>query len=188
MNQILAKFALCTAPFLFTVVLAGCSLSIGGRHHEAPAGPEKGRALTTRGTSSDEVAGLGQLAFLVGHWRGQFGDSTWDATYGAASGGRMLGHSELRRQGEVSFFEFEIFRSDADGLTLQPHPEGKASVLFRAVTSERTPRRVVFANLQHDWPTQISYENPSPNRLRIIASAPNRPDAPRQVYELLRVQ
>jgi hypothetical protein len=55
---------------------------------------------------------------------------------------------------------------------LTPFPEGKSSVSFRLAELDRKARRAVFENLDHDFPTRLSYQRVEDGKLLIIVSGP----------------
>lgn len=109
------------------------------------------------------------LAWLAGHWVAAegFGDARGDAAaipvdrteehWTAPAGGTMFGVGRTIRGGRTVFFEFlRIEKMPSGDLTYFAAPQGRfPPTPFKAV--EIAPGRVVFENLEHDFPQRIIY-------------------------------
>jgi hypothetical protein len=130
---------------------------------------------------------LSDLSWLEGVWRGKIGGREFEAHYTGVDGGQILSASKYTENGKPAGFEFERFEQQGDTLVLTPFPEGKSSVSFPLTEYDPKAKRVVFENLAHDFPTRISYQRTSGNRLTILVSGPGE-DGKEQVltYDLQR--
>jgi uncharacterized protein DUF6265 len=127
------------------------------------------------------------LSWLEGTWRGDIGDRAFETRYTGSDGGQVLSASKYTKDGQPAGFEFERFEEQGDSLVLTPFPEGKSSVSFRLAELDPKARRAVFENLDHDFPTRISYQRVANDRLMILVSGPGE-DGNEQVltYSLRR--
>ena len=112
------------------------------------------------------------LRWLEGTWRGDIGDRQFEARYTSAEGGQILSASKYTKDGKPAGFEFERFEEQGDSLVLTPFPEGKSSVSFRLAELDPKGRRAVFENLDHDFPTRLSYQRVEDGKLLILVSGP----------------
>lgn len=108
--------------------------------------------------------GLSAVAFLVGCWAqpGPEGDGLREF-YPPPASNMLTGLSQFWRDGAIVDFEFHRIDSSADGPVLTPHPRGVASVQFRPVEIEA--ERIVWQNLEHDFPQRIIYHRVAPDTL-----------------------
>ena len=67
----------------------------------------------------------------------------------------MLGIHRDIANGKAVFFEFLRIEESPEGLAYQAQPLGRSAVRFPC--KELGDRRVVFENLQHDYPQRILY-------------------------------
>ena len=130
---------------------------------------------------------ISDLSWLEGTWRGRIGGRDFEAHYTGAEGGQILSASKYTEEGKPAGFEFERFEQRGDTLILTPYPEGQSSVSFPLADYDAENRRAVFENLAHDFPTRISYQRLSRDRLTILVSGPTE-DGKEQVltYALRR--
>jgi hypothetical protein len=112
------------------------------------------------------------LRWLEGTWRGDIGDRQFETRYTSAEGGQILSASKYTKDGKPAGFEFERFEEQGDSLVLTPFPEGKSSVSFRLAELDPKARRAVFENLDHDFPTRLSYQRVGDGKLLILVSGP----------------
>jgi hypothetical protein len=115
---------------------------------------------------------ISDLSWLEGTWRGRIGGRDFEAHYTGAEGGQILSASKYTEEGKPDGFEFERFEQRGDTLILTPFPEGESSVSFALADYDSENRRAVFENLAHDFPTRISYQRLSRDRLTILVSGP----------------
>lgn len=114
---------------------------------------------------------LPTLDWLAGHWEGTFGGHFFETHYTSPDGGMILSVSKQIRRGRVSLFEMEQFVERAGEVVLTPYPFGKASRdLFRLVDYDSSIKKAKFVSPEHDFPTEISYELVSADRLRIVVA------------------
>ena len=95
------------------------------------------------------------LAWMAGTWTGTSEGVEMEELWSSPKGGTLLGlHRDVANGRTVSFEFFRIEASPA-GATYWASPRGAAPTPFRLVS--RADRRVVFENLEHDFPTRILY-------------------------------
>jgi len=115
--------------------------------------------------------GAESLAFLAGHWKGTIDRGEWEAVYTSPCGGELLSANKELRDGRVVMIEFEHFRMVDGKLVLTPFPYGKrSSASFPLTNFDHKDRRAVFANPEHDFPSQIVYHRAAEDRLVIEVS------------------
>lgn len=100
------------------------------------------------------------LSWMSGYWLSCSRDSEVSETWSDARGGVMLGTSFTLSSGKPSWEFSRIGPSDVKdapggGISFFAQPSGQAPAEFRAVRV--TARRVVFENLQHDFPHRVIY-------------------------------
>lgn len=108
---------------------------------------------------------LDHVAPLTGCWAGDVGALTVYEQWTGAAGGLMLGATRFVRDGVVVDWEFGRIVGDGSGVTLWPYPAGEISP--RGFPLVRAGSRLVFENLDHDFPVRIIYILDGPERVRI---------------------
>ena len=68
----------------------------------------------------------------------------------------MLGVGRTVRDGRTVEHEFVVIAIQDGRLAYQAHPSGQAPASFLA--TQATDSRVVFENLEHDFPQRVGYE------------------------------
>ena len=100
------------------------------------------------------------LAWLSGHWVMPVPGGHVEEQWLPPAGGTLYGTGRSVAGEATRFFEFLAIepRAGATGLTLAyvARPAGRPPTEFLLV--EIGPRRVVFANPEHDFPRRIAYE------------------------------
>lgn len=93
--------------------------------------------------------------FMTGHWQGTVEGVVMEEQWLAPSGGLMLGvHRDVRPDGKASFEFLRVEMKDGR-LTYLAMPGGQPPTPFPLKTL--TASRVVFENLEHDFPQRIIY-------------------------------
>lgn len=107
---------------------------------------------------------IDSLAFMAGSWaKGDRVDGQ-EEHWAAPIGGMMIGMHRDLRGGKARSFEFFRIEERDDGLWYLTQPRGRPATAFRA--KDVTARRVVFENLEHDFPQRILYWSEKPGELR----------------------
>ena len=150
-----------------TIMLVGLSLT--------------GWALAASGKSKPTAA---SLEFLAGHWVADMWGGKFHAYYSTPEGGKVLSHSELRRDGKVAFFEFEKFEVRESVLVLDPFPGGSPAKGF--VATQVAKSKVVFENPKKDYPTRIVYERKGAERLEVTLDDPHGGSEKTEVFRFKR--
>ena len=113
-------------------------------------------ALAVPVSGQTPAVGMDAIEFMVGCWAEQpNGDSGLREMYAPPAPNLMTGLSQFWREGRVVDFEFHRIDASPDGPVLTPHPRGVASVQFEP--AEIGADRIVWQNLEHDFPQRISY-------------------------------
>lgn len=131
--------------------------------------------LLAEGLPADAAA----LEWLAGRWvgtvEGARGVSRFEAHYTNPQGGVVLGMSKSFGEGDrLLWFEFERFEVREGVLSVTPHPNGRPSVTFKLKSYDAATRKAVFANPEHDFPTEISYQRVADDRVELLVSGPTK--------------
>lgn len=114
--------------------------------------------------AATEPAGVAQLAWLSGCWRGEAGEPGTQEQWMPPAAGSMLGMSRTVRQGRTVEFEFMQAREHADaGLVFVAQPSGRPPTTFRLL--KLGAAEAVFENLEIDFPQRVRYARLSDSRL-----------------------
>lgn len=107
---------------------------------------------------SPQEPALEDLAWLAGHWSAEEGGVLMEEHWTAPRGGVLLGlHRDVRLEGnELLGFEYLRIVVDGEGVpSYVASPGGGSSTSFSLAELEE--RRVVFENLEHDFPQRVVY-------------------------------
>lgn len=131
--------------------------------------------LRAQGLPSDAAA----LEWLAGRWLGTVegagGVRRFEAQYTNPEGGVVLGVSKSFGEGDrLLWFEFERFEVREGVLSVTPYPNGRPSVTFKLKSYDAAARKAVFANPDHDFPTEISYQRVADDRVQLLVSGPTK--------------
>lgn len=92
--------------------------------------------------------------FMAGTWKGEYDGVRMEEHWTTADGGVMLGlHRDIGPK--RTSFEFARIAREGESLVFLAQPGGKPATRFPLQSLEG--QRVVFENLQHDFPQRISY-------------------------------
>ncbi len=112
--------------------------------------------------------------WLAGTWRYERpSGSVTEERWTAPRAGLMLGISQTWRGERTA--EFEYLRLEADpsaGLRLVALPSGQNETTFALEKVDRASGEWLFANLQHDFPTRISYRRESADTMVATVTGP----------------
>jgi Domain of unknown function (DUF6265) len=113
------------------------------------------------------------LEWLSGQWIGDFEGNRFEAHYSGPDGNVILSASkEFTKKG--CFFEFERFEESQGTVILTPYPNGKESVSFKLVNYNPSLKKASFENLDHDFPTDITYHRVTEDSLKIYVGGPSK--------------
>jgi len=102
-----------------------------------------------------EASDIQKLAWMTGSWAGEKDGVRLEEHWMSPKGATMLGmHRDLRGGRTVSFEFFRVVE-DSLGLVYLAQPLGRPPTPFRAKALEE--RRIVFENLEHDFPQRVMY-------------------------------
>jgi hypothetical protein len=105
--------------------------------------------------SGPDAPVLEDLSWMAGHWVGTSGDVVMEEFWTAPGGGVMVGlHRDVFQEGKP-FFEFLRIVGAERGLTYVASPRGTGTTEFVLVSLDG--QKVVFENLEHDFPQRIIY-------------------------------
>ncbi len=98
---------------------------------------------------------VGQLSWLEGRWEGVSDGISMEEHWTSVRGGALLAlHRDVKGDRMLSY-EFLRVQSTPEGTFYFASPRSKPPVAFRL--KELGERRVVFENLEHDFPQRILY-------------------------------
>jgi hypothetical protein len=98
---------------------------------------------------------LADLSWLAGCWEGGRPESKYEEQWMAPRGQTMMGMSRTVSQEKTVAFEFLRIHQEADGIYYTSIPSGQTQASFKLI--ERSDRKVVFENPDHDFPQRIMY-------------------------------
>lgn len=129
--------------------------------------------------AQDLPADAAALEWLAGRWvgtvEGMNGVSRFEAQYTSPEGGIVLGTSKSFGAGDLLlWFEFERFEVREGVLSVTPYPNGRPSVTFKLTSYDAAAKKAVFANPEHDFPTEISYQRVADDRVQLLVSGPGK--------------
>ena len=101
------------------------------------------------------AATLSDLSWLAGHWAGTVDGVQMEEVWLAPRGSAMVSvHRDVRPNGKT-WFEFARIASTPDGIVFYAQPGGIPETPFKLI--ESTKQRVVFQNLENDFPQRVIY-------------------------------
>ena len=127
--------------------------------------------LAAPSLAEKEAFSLDSMSWLAGTWEGNMWGGTYSAHYTTSAGGKILSFSELRRDGKVVSYEFEVFARRGDDTYFTPYPGGKKKESFKLAESEL--RKAVFDHSKKDFPTRVTYHRVADDNLVITLSDPH---------------
>lgn len=113
-------------------------------------------------------AGLTQMAWLAGNWRGQGGPMSFDERWTEAAGGMMLAVSRTLKGGRLASFEYLRIVERNNSLVYIAQPEGRPATEF--VLTSITADAATFENPAHDFPKMIRYAKLADGSLEAMVS------------------
>jgi hypothetical protein len=150
----------------------------------SPRTPPRVRAWLALGMTAAALAlaaprafagALDSLRFMAGSWAAGEDANREEEHWTAPRGGMMVGMHRDLRAGKAKSFEFFRIEERSDGVWYLTQPRGQAATPFKA--KELTASRVVFENLEHDFPQRILYwrEKSGEIRARIEGTIEGKP-------------
>jgi hypothetical protein len=98
---------------------------------------------------------IARLGWMAGTWGGTQDGIRSEEHWMVPEGGLMLAMHRDLSQGKAVFFEFLRIEETPEGVAFLAQPRGRSAVRFPCI--ELSGSRVVFENLQHDYPQRIQY-------------------------------
>ena len=106
-----------------------------------------------------------KLAWLAGCWNVDGAEPGSGEQWSTAAGGTLLGTSRTVKGGKTTAFEFVQIRLTEPGqLAYIVQPSGQPPVIFNLLRQDK-PNEFVFANLDHPFPSRISYRHDSDRKV-----------------------
>ena len=103
-----------------------------------------------------------QFHWLAGCWGFDTPDGRYEEIWSAPTGNNMLGMSRRIVDGFTREFEYmRIVTSGGGGFDFTAMPQGESATRFNSVSFTAT--KVVFENLDHDFPSRVIYESAAPD-------------------------
>jgi hypothetical protein len=128
-------------------------------------------ATAAAAQSPDGRAQIEKLAWMAGSWSGAKDGVTSEEHWTSPAGGGLVGMHKDVRDGRMTGFEFLRVTVDAAGkICYVSSPGGAPPTSFCAV--EIGDRRVMFENLQHDFPQRILYWQDEAGKLKARIEGP----------------
>ncbi|MDH3223793.1 MAG: DUF6265 family protein [Gemmatimonadota bacterium] len=135
-----------------------------------------GTALLAGPASAQSGDTFSEVHFMVGCWAQSAPEGSGLREFYPPPAANMLtGLSQFWRDGRIVDFEFHRIDRSPEGPVLTPHPRGVASVSFRPVDIRAD--RVVWENLDHDFPQRIMYHLVAADTLVARVEGGEGPDA-----------
>lgn len=145
---------------------------------------QSAHATSSAPTSAPASSQIADLAFLAGDWEGPMSGGVFHAYYCTPEGGRVMSYNTLRKDGQITYHEFEVFEPDGDKVIFRPFPAGKPAVPLMLVQCDRQARKAVFENPGKDFPTRIVYHRVADDRLVITLSDPHGGSDKTETFDL----
>jgi hypothetical protein len=108
---------------------------------------------------------INDVAWMQGCWEMVSSDRVVEEHWMSPRGGSMLGLGRTTKGVALVEFEFVVLRERGDRLAYEAHPSGQTPAVFlsRPQTGQTGPSappvdKVVFENLEHDFPQRVGYE------------------------------
>lgn len=102
-----------------------------------------------------------KLAWLAGCWNVDGAEPGSGEQWSTAAGGTLLGTSRTVKGGKTTAFEFVQIRLTEPGqLAYIVQPSGQPPVIFNLLRQDK-PNEFIFANLDNDFPSRITYRHDS---------------------------
>jgi hypothetical protein len=109
-------------------------------------------------------AGIARAAWLKGCWESVSGQRIIEEQWSAPRGTSMLGMGRTLSGDRLVDFELVVLREEGPDLAYEAHPSGQPPAVFVSRTIDET--RIVFENLEHDFPQRVGYERGAADELR----------------------
>ncbi len=102
------------------------------------------------------AAGIAELDWLSGCWQSSGGEAGSEEHWLAPAGGSLLGMGRTVVQGKTVDFEFMRIQQEGGNLVFTAKPSRKPEASFQMISLQG--KRVVFENLQKDFPQRVIYQ------------------------------
>ena len=107
-------------------------------------------------SASPAPAGIEQIRWLSGCWESVDPAKGVEEQWMAPRGGTMLGAGRTVRGDRLVEYELVLIKEQDGRLAYEAHPSGQPSATFPS--KEIGATKVVFENLEHDFPQRVGYE------------------------------
>jgi uncharacterized protein DUF6265 len=109
------------------------------------------------------AGGIARVAWLKGCWESVNGQRVVEEQWSAPRGTSMLGMGRTLSGDRLIEYELVILREEGRALAYEAHPSGQPPAVFVSRTIDEA--RVVFENLEHDFPQRVGYERGTADEL-----------------------
>jgi hypothetical protein len=109
------------------------------------------------------AASIEQVRWLAGCWESAAPEKGVEEYWMAPRGKTMLGVGRTVRGEKLVEYELVLLREEGAKLAYEAHPSGQAPAVF--LSREVGDSRVVFENLEHDFPQRVGYQLDGPDTL-----------------------
>jgi hypothetical protein len=130
--------------------------------------------LLPRQVAAQQPVTVSQVAWLAGCWQLAAGDRLVEEHWLAPKAGTMLAVGRTIRGNRLVEYETVLLREEGGRLAYEAHPSGQPSTVF--LSTEVSAQRVIFENLQHDFPQRVGYERTGDALLAWISGPQNGQD------------
>jgi hypothetical protein len=142
-------------------------------------------AAVCGGAAAGESPPVAGLSWLQGTWTAEDGPLQMEEVWLAPKGGALLGMHRDVAGGKMVSFEFLRVAAGADGkLVYWASPRSRPPVPF--TLKESSEKRVVFENLEHDFPQRILYWLDAEDHLHARVEGPKDATEKAQEWVFLR--
>jgi len=129
-------------------------------------------------------AAVEQVSWLAGCWELNTPPRLVEEHWLAPRGGTMIGSGRTVRDGKTIEHEFIVLREQDGRLAYEAHPSGQQPAVFLSRTLDAD--RVVFENLEHDFPQRVAYERRGADQLLAWIEGPRNGQTRRIEYPYRR--
>ncbi|MDP1675857.1 MAG: DUF6265 family protein [Bacteroidota bacterium] len=120
--------------------------------------------VCTQFISAQHKQTVSNLEWISGHWEMVKGERRTEEFWFSSSGNILLGISKSVRGSKLIEHEFMSIDQDSSGdIYYRAKPSSQPEASFKLIGQDS--KKIVFENLQHDFPQRIIYEQSTPESL-----------------------
>jgi hypothetical protein len=106
-------------------------------------------------SSAKPDSALTPYGWLAGTWQAIDGPMQVEERWTVPAGNMMTGMGRTMKNGNTVFFDFFRIENRKRGIVYVAQPKGQPPTDFELVSTD--PNKLIFENLQHDFPKRIIY-------------------------------